>query len=70
MSKDKYGNSSVSAALEKPTRKAELRIVLVDPTGIRPALVWRSDPGSSTKHHGAIARWIPGILRRKHRIHR
>jgi hypothetical protein len=66
MPKDKYGNSSVFAALEKPTRKADLRIVLVDPTGIRPARVWRSDPGSSTKHHGAMARWILRILRRKH----
>jgi hypothetical protein len=70
MSKDKSGNSPVSAAIERPTRKAELRIFLVDPAGERPAVVWRSDPDSATKHHRALTRRILRILRRKHRMHR
>lgn len=52
MSKDNSGHSSVSAELEVPTKEAELRIILVDPTGQRPTQVWSS--GSLAKYRETI----------------
>jgi len=54
MSDDNFTHSSVSADLERPTKKAELRIFLVDPAGLRPTVVWNSEQGIPAEYQETI----------------
>jgi hypothetical protein len=62
-SEDNFTYSSVSAAIERPSKRAEIRIFLVDPTGQRPTVVWHSDQGSLIECQETIVARILRILR-------
>ena len=65
-SEDNFRYSSVSAAIEKPSVKAVIRIFLVDPNGRRPPELWSSDQGKPIKYHETIAARMLRILRRRY----
>lgn len=62
-SDDNFTHSSVSAELERPTKKAELRIFLVDPAGLRPTVVWNSEQGILAEYQETIMARLLMLLR-------
>ena len=62
-SEDNVNYSSGSTVIEKPSKKAEIRIFLVDPTGQRPTVLWNSDQGSPIEYHETVVARILRILR-------
>jgi hypothetical protein len=67
-SEDNSGYPSISAGIEQPSVKAEIRIFLVDPSGRRPPQLWSSDLGRTVEHREMMVakiRRLIGIWRRR-----
>jgi hypothetical protein len=66
VSEDDFGHGPGAAELVRPSKDANLRIILVDPTGQRPTSVWTRD-GHPQYRETIVGRFFRAIRRMRQR---